>query len=182
MKTLLKRPLLMLLLFIGVFALMLGVLWIWTSNVPNTLDAYGFVFLLFGFFGFYFFWLYLLGYRFNLLDNGAHENKRFKIFKIVLLVSFITYLAGISIEIHYLFNEYRNIPEILNTLIGIILTYCFIHIIIVLTRNNKYYDKGDDPKFFDYIITAFLVSFIPVGLLIMHAHLKALLKERQILD
>lgn len=172
----------MFLLFIGDIALMSWIFSIWNNNVSDILVPFGFIIFLLGFFGFYFFWLFLFGYGFNLLDSKSGYDSKFKTFNIVLLVSLLAYLIGISIEIHYLFNLRRDIPDIFNLLLGVIILYCFLHIIIVLTRNYKYYDTGEDPRFINYIGNALLICFIPIGLIIMHAHLKSILKEKSLID
>ncbi len=79
-------------------------------------------------------------------------------------------------------TENNDIPLVFSILIAPILTYALFETAITLTKKFKYYDKNTQPNLWDYFVTIFMLSFYPFGLLMMHSHLRLILKVHYIID
>ena len=169
---------LILLLFVGVVAISILLFKAWILLVPNKYILFGISIILVGFLGSYFFWLYIIGYGLNKLFPKYGSDKGFKKYKIVLFTACITILIGYIGSIIYLKELGKQPPEFVTLPLGLLSLYCFIHIIGHLTNDFKSLDKGTEPIFWDYIVTMFLISFFPFGLMIMHSHMRLLKKDK----
>ena len=129
---------------------------------------------------YYFFWIYIIGYGFKELDKKTGNDMQIKRLRTITISAFISIILSIAINIYFAFIEKRLPPEYMNTLLYLIFFFCYMYIVIKLTNNFKFYDKKETPRIFDYIVTMFLLNLFPFGLLIMHSHLRLLLKKRNI--
>jgi hypothetical protein len=155
---------------------------IWAKLVPEDLISFGFTFIIIGFVGGYLFWLYLFLAGFKIIDlkNGLKSDlKKSKILLTTILVGYVAFVLIFMLDFS---QENNDIPIVISILISPILTYAFFEIVIKLTKKFKYYDKKSKPNLWDYFITVFTLSFYPFGLLMMHSHLRLILKEQMIIE
>lgn len=182
MKVLIKlKPFFFLIGFVGILAISIFLWKIWINNVTGPIKPFGILIVLIGFVSYYFFWIYSIGYGFILLDkkNGIVFNERK--FLLLILSLIIIFVVRMFFDYYFLMKNSSNIPLYLNVILTLIILYCILSVVIKLTRRFKYYDKKEEPKLFDYIVTFFLICFFPFGLLIMQSHLRLFLKENQLI-
>ena len=169
---------LVLLLFTVVIILSFFLFKVWILILPENYKAIGLTIIFSGILGSYFLWLYIIGLGLNNMFKDQINEKEFKIFKVVIITAFVTtFLSVCSIFIFQIAFELK-LQAIVNIPLGIIFMYCFIRIVGHLTIDFKYLDKGMEPKSWDFLITMFLICFIPFGLMIMHSHMRLIQKDR----
>ena len=150
----------------------------WTLIFPNEFFLFGISIILIGILGSYFFWLFIIGFGLNELFTKYGKNKGFRNYKIVLILSFVGIFISTIGSILYLKEFEKQPPELISLALGLLSLYCTIHIVGHLTTDFKKLDKGTEPKLWDYLVTMFLICFFPFGLMIMHAHLRLLQKDK----
>lgn len=133
------------------------------------------------FIAYFFFWIYVLGCGFNELDKKTGNDLQIKKFKLFVVSAFFSITIILLINTDFIFNEQKKVPEYISNLLSLIFFYFYMLIIIKLTKNYKFYETKEIPRIFDYFATMFLLSLFPFGLLIMHSHLRLLLKDRNII-
>jgi hypothetical protein len=154
---------------------------VWAKLVPETLIPFGFIFIVVGFIGGYLFWIYLIltGFKNIDLKKGLENNlKKTRILLITILLAYLVFVITFMLDLD---KENDTIPIIISILLAPILTYSFFEIVITLTRKFKYYDKKSQPNLWDYFVTVFTLSFYPFGLLMMHSHLRLILRDYRII-
>lgn len=155
---------------------------VWTKLVPETSISLGFIIVAIGLVGGYLFWIYLILSGFNIIDlkNGLESNLNKAI--IHLMIVFLGYLIIFVILVLYINKEIKIIPTLISILLASVLTYSLFEIVIILTRKFKYYDKKSKPNLLDYFVTLFSLSFYPFGIIMMHSHLRLIIREQGIID
>ncbi len=153
----------------------------WVKLVPERLASFGFIFILIGFVGGYLFWIYLIFTGFRKIDLKTGRENNLKKMRILLLTILIVYLVFVEIFLFNFYNEKNTIQILISILLAPIMTYSFFEIVITLTKKFKYYDKKSQPNLWDYFVTVFTLSFYPFGLLMMHSHLRLILKKQKII-
>ncbi|MFB6320866.1 hypothetical protein [Saccharicrinis sp. FJH54] len=133
------------------------------------------------FIGYYFFWLYIIGYGFHKINEKLGTKSTLRKLKSILTISFFIIISTLTTHLYFLFKLEQESPIILNIVYAIAVLYCTGYITIKFSQDFKFYDKKEEPKIFDYIITYFLLGAFPFGILIMHAHIRLILKEHGIL-
>ena len=181
-KILNYKPYTFLLSFLVVFAISILLFKLWVDFSNEQFKSYGFIIILIGCLAFYFFWIYTLSYGFNMLEKKAWDNGKVNKIGIVILTAFVVSVVGYALFFYFLFELNQELPEYINIPFSLIILYCFLHIVIYLTKNYSFYDKRKSPGIFDYFVTMFLLCFLPFGLLIMHSHLRLILKEKYIIE
>ncbi len=179
-KILSLRPIFIFLGFLGLLFIIIFLIIISPISDSETAVFYIVVISVIYFLAYYFFWIYIIGYGFKELDKKTGNDIQTRRFRTISISAFLSIILSIAINIYFAFIEKRLPPEYMNTLLYLIFSFCYMYIVIKLTNNFKFYDKKETPKIFDYIVTMFLLNLFPFGLLIMHSHLRLLLKERNI--
>ena len=182
MKKILQiKPGKLLLLYFAISFISILLFVAWGLLVPDKLISIGFTFIILGSVGGYLFWLYLILYGFKTIDNenGIENNLKTSIIALVtILLSLITFIAIFVIDLG---DKNKDITTLISFIISPIITFAFIHIIIKLTKSFKFYDKNSQPNIWDYFGTLFTLGFGPLGLLMMHSHLRLILKDQYML-
>jgi hypothetical protein len=179
MKLLLKiRPVVFLIGLAGLLPVLILIFKIWASFIPVSLRPYGFLIFLVGFMSYYFLWIYLIGYGFNELDKKTDNKLGINKFGILIIITFLSVLFINLMNFYLLISQSNHTLIYLNIAFTLISMYCFLQIIIQLTKHFRLYDEKEEPRIIDYFVTMFLLSFFPFGLIIMHAHLRLFLKEK----
>ena len=154
---------------------------VWSRLVPETLISFGFIFIVIGFVGGYLFWINLIltGFKNMDLKNGLENDmKRTRILLLTILLGYLVFVITLMLDLD---KENNDITLIISILLAPILTYSFFEIVITMTKKFKYYDKKSQPNLWDYFVTVFTLSFYPFGLLMMHSHLRLILREQKII-
>ena len=180
-KLLLIKPGKLLLIYFALIIISLLLFIAWGTIVPENLISYGFNLVALAFIGGYQFWLYIILYGFKTIDkkNGITNNLR--ITTISLITILISIVAMMAISIVDLGERFKDIPNLIGILISPILTLAFFQVIIKLTKGFKFYDKNTKPNLWDYFGTFFTLGFGPFGLLMMHSHLRLIMKDQNML-
>lgn len=155
---------------------------VWAKLVPEAMISFGFAFVIIGFIGGYLFWIYLIlsGFKNIDLKNGLESNlKKIKILLTTVLLSYLVFVVTFMLDFG---KENNTIPLLINILIAPILTYSFFEIVVTLTKKFRYYDKKSQPNLWDYFVILFTLSFYPFGLLMMHSHLRLILRDHRIIE
>jgi len=154
----------------------------WVKLVPERLDSYGFMLILIGIVGGYLFWIYLILTGFKKIDLKTGRENNLKKMRILLLTILIIYLVFFKIFLFDFYKEKNTFEVLISILIVPIMAYPVFEVVITLTKNFKYYDKKSQPNLWDYFVTAFTLCFYPFGLLMMHSHLRLILKKQKIIE
>jgi len=167
---------------IGLIPILFFIVWL-LANVIGPEGANFNAMLFFGvFIGFYLLWINTICLSLDLVNikNGL-SNKRKKS-KILFVVLFSIYALRMLITLPYFESIESTIGMTLNILIGVagifLITYLFYKIsddYILLTKNRN-------PNLIDYFIMLFHFSFFLVGLMILHSHVRLLLKDNNIIE
>ncbi|MBN1111766.1 MAG: hypothetical protein JXA53_02495 [Bacteroidales bacterium] len=175
------KPIAFLFMTIGLIPILFLIVWL-LANVIGPEGA-NFNALLFfgGFIGFYLFWINTICFSLDLINikNGLSSNMRKN--KILFIVFFSIYALRMLISLPCFDSTETIIGLTLNILIGVVgiilATYMFYKIsddYILLTKNRY-------PNLIDYFIMSFHFSFFLVGLMILHSHVRLLLKDNNLL-
>lgn len=176
------KPRAFLFMTIGLIPILFLIVWL-LANVIGPEGANFNVLLFFGgFIGFYLLWINTICLSLDLVNikNGLSSNRKKS--KILFVVLFSIYALRMLISLPYFESIESLIGMTLNILIGVagifLVTYLFYKIsddYISLTRNRN-------PNLIDYFIMIFHFSFFLVGLMILHSHVRLLLKDNNILE
>ncbi|MCK9400102.1 MAG: hypothetical protein M0Q51_08945 [Bacteroidales bacterium] len=171
------NPFIILLLEIGVIAVSLILFYGCKLVLPIENIKYCLIIVIALFLAGYFFWIYLIALGFHILSAKNDKDYRFKNFIIVLIILYIIAILSYSSSIYFISKSMDQILGLISILTGLISFFCLMYIIVYLTNNFKFFDKKNEPRFWDYFISMFLISFFPFGLMIMHDHLRLIMKE-----
>ena len=94
------------LFYIGIGTLSVLLFKLWVYLVPVKLIPIGIIIILTAFIGGYFLWIYLLAYGFDKLDTLTQRNVGIRKLKIVLIISFTSYVIG-----YISFSEYFIVSQ-----------------------------------------------------------------------
>lgn len=161
-------------------ALSISIFIVWGQVVPEYLISFGFAFVIIGIIGGYLFWIFLILKGFDIIDlkNGMRSNlKQSKLHLLAILAAYLVFVLVFMLEFA---QEDYVVPMIISIFIGAILIYSFFYVIIQMTKKFKYYENKPEPNLWDYFVTIFTLSFYPFGLLMMHSHLRLILKDQKI--
>lgn len=154
---------------------------LWARLVSDSLIPFGFFFVFLASVGGYFLWIYILLVGFKQLDIKNNNENDFKKAKVFIVVSLLISLTLIVFLFLYRDKENSGILFIINILMSTTLIFLFFETVTILTKKFKLYDKKTKPNLWDYFITMFLLSFFPFGILMLHSHLRLILKEQRII-
>lgn len=168
-------------MYFGMIALSILIFILWARLVPDSLIPLGFLYVVLAFFGGYFLWIYILLVGFNQLDIKNNIENDFKKSQVLIVSTVVIYLTLIVLLFLYMDKENADLFFILCMVMSTILTFLFFEIVTVLTKKFKFYDKRAKPNLWDYFNTMFSLSFFPFGFLMLHSHLRLILKDQRIL-
>lgn len=159
-------------------------LFVWL--LAKTIGPDGAIFIAFlffgGFLGFYLLWLNTIKLSLDLINlkNGLPCNRKKS--KILFISLFSFYALRMLISLPYFESIESIIGMTLNILIGVsgifLMTFLFYRIsdtYIMLTKNRN-------ANLIDYFIMVFHLGFVPIGLMILHLHVRLLLKDENLLE
>ncbi len=125
----------------------------------------------------YFFWINLIAMGFHILATNSKKDSKFKKFQLALITQYTIVILSFSLTIYFETNTFDQILVVVSILFSLLSFFCLGYIIVHLTNNFKFFDKKGEPRFWDYFVSMFLLSFFPFGLMIMHDHLRLIMKE-----
>jgi hypothetical protein len=176
------KPRTFLFMTIGLIPTLFLIVWL-LANIFGSEGANFNAMLFFGgFIGFYLLWINTICLSLDLVTtkNGLSSNRKKS--KILFIVLFSIYALRMLITLPYFESIESIIGLTLNILIGVagifLITYLFYKIsddYISLTKNRN-------PNLIDYFIMIFHFSFFIVGLMILHSHVRLLLKDNNIIE
>jgi hypothetical protein len=152
---------------------------LWVSIVPEEIKQYGLILIIIAAFGIFFHWLFIIGLGLNNSENTNTKNKEFRKYKNWLLYLFLILSISNSYFIIYLVKYNNPAPIIIQIISSVFSIYLISRIIKYLTEEFKYFDKGIKPNLSDYIIMFFQMFFFPFGLIILHSHMRLILKKSE---
>jgi hypothetical protein len=167
-----------LLMYFGMIALSILMFILWARLVPDSLILFGFLFVVLASLGGYFLWIYILLVGFNKLDIKNNYKNDFKKSQALLIATLLIFFTLIVFIFLYLDKEKSGLFFILSILMSTTLPFLFFETVSVLTKKFKFYDKKTRPNLWDYFITMFSLSFFPFGILMLHSHLRLILKDQ----
>ncbi len=178
MKKILRiKPLWFFLTFLGMILLLFFIVWC-LGQILGSAGAKIYLVLIFGgFIGYYLFWIFTISYGLELLNVKAGIPSSLSYTKVVGVVLLI-----FSLVYGYLFiSESHTLNVVflmaLNILLGIVICFLFYDI----SEDYAFHAKNRPPGIFDYLMVLFQMSFFPIGLLILHAHVRLLLKSKKVI-
>jgi len=175
------KPSRYLLMYFGMIALSILIFILWARLVPDSVIPFGFLFVVLASLGGYFLWIYILLVGFNQLDIKNNKENDFKKSQALIVSTLLISLTLIVFLFLYLDKENAGIFFIISILMSTTLTFLFFETARVLTKKFKFYDKRTKPNLWDYFITMFSLSFFPFGILMLHSHLRLILKDQRML-
>lgn len=176
-KLLQIKPSSYLLMYLATIALSILIFIIWARLVPEPLIQFGLLLIVLAFLGGYILWIYLLLLGFNQLDvkyKNKNDLKKSQILIVAALLISLTFCVFL-----FLYHDKENDGIFFTTsiLISTTLTFLFFEIVTILSKKFKYYDKKSKPNLWDYFITMCALCFFPFGILMLHSHLRLILKD-----
>jgi hypothetical protein len=165
-------------MYFGMIALSILMFILWARLVPDSLILFGFLFVVLASLGGYFLWIYILLVGFNKLDIKNNYKNDFKKSQALLIATLLIFFTLIVFIFLYLDKEKSGLFFILSILMSTTLPFLFFETVSVLTKKFKFYDKKTRPNLWDYFITMFSLSFFPFGILMLHSHLRLILKDQ----
>lgn len=176
------RPRVFLFMTIGLIPILFLIVWLLANLIGPEGANFNAMLFFGGFIGFYLLWINTICLSLDLVNikNGLSSNRKKS--KILFIVLFSIYALRMFITLPF-FESLESIMGLtLNILIGatgiFLITYLFYKVsddYISLTKNRN-------PNLIDYFIMIFHFSFFLGGLMILHSHVRLLLKENNILD
>ncbi len=176
------KPRTFLFITIGLIPTLFLIVWL-LANIFGPKGANFSAMLFFGgIIGFYLLWINTIFLCLDLVNmkNGLSSNRKKS--KILFIVLFLIYVLRMLITLPYFESIESKIGLTLNVLIGaagiFLMTYLFYKISVdylSLTKNRN-------PNLIDYFIMLFHFSFFLVGLMILHSHVRLLLKDNNIIE
>ncbi|MFC2138308.1 hypothetical protein ACFLTE_09045 [Bacteroidota bacterium] len=151
-----------------------------SEQISGEMKMLSFFLVVVGFFGLFLFWIYLIGYGYNEIDKKFGTTQIIKKFGIVLIITFFVFNIGSFLDLYYLFYTGEQLPDYINIITGLIFLCCFLYIVVKLT-DYRLYDKKEDTRIIDHILTMIMICIFPFGLLLMHAHLRKILKDNNLI-
>jgi len=175
------KPIVFLFMTIGLIPILFFIVWLLANIIGPEGANFNALLLFGGFIGFYLLWINTIYMSLDLvkIKNGLSSSRKKNM--ILFIVLFSVYLLRMIISLPYFESIESLIGMTLNILIGvagiILITYLFYKISDDYISLTKYRTAN----LFDYFIMIFHFSFFLVGLMILHSHVRLLLKDNNIL-
>lgn len=176
------KPRTFLFMTIGLIPILFLIVWLLANLIGSEGANFNAMLFFGGFIGFYFIWINTIYLSLDLVNvkNGLSSKRKKN--KILFIILFSIYTLRMLITLPYFESIESVIGLTLNILIGVagifLITYLFYKIsddYITLTKNRN-------PNLIDYFIMIFHFSFFLLGLMILHSHVRLLLKDNNIIE
>lgn len=182
-KLIKTKPRVFLFMTIGLIPVLFSIVWL-LSKIIGPEGAYFNALLFFGgFIGFYLLWintiflsLDLVNIKLGLSSSSSKKNK------ILFIILFSIYLLRMIITLPYFESIESLIGMTLNILIGVVGIILITYLFYGISDNYIFLIKNRTASLFDYFIMIFYFSFFIVGIMILHSHVRLLLKDNNILE
>lgn len=176
------KPRTFLLMAIGMIPVLFFTVWL-LANIIGPEGAIFNVLLFFGgFIGFYMLWINTICLSLDLVNIKRKLPSSTKKNRILFLLLISTYLLRMIISLQYFeaIESFIGIP--LNILIGIIGIVLITYLFYKISDDYIYLVKNRNANLFDYYVMTFYFCFFPFGLLMLHSHVRSLLKDYNIVQ
>jgi len=176
------KPRVFLFMTIGLIPILFFIVWSLVKIIGPEGAKFNALLFFGGFIGFYLLWINTIFLSLDLINikNGFSSSRKKN--KILFIILFSIYLLRMITALPYFASIESLIGMTLNILIGVVgillITYLFYKIsdsFISLTKNRT-------SNLFDYFIMIFHFSFFLVGLMLLHSHVRLLLKDNNIIE
>lgn len=171
-----------LLVFIGLIPVLFFI--VWSINQLMGADGIELSLLLFfgGFFGYFLFWLYSISYGLELLNIDLDIPSNLKKSRRLIVVLLITYMIRIILSLTHFNSLDSNLIVVVNIILGLLGFFVLVYLLYLITEDYIFHVKGRMPRLFDYFIMLFHFGFFPVGLIILHSHVRLMLKDKNLIE
>jgi len=75
-----------------------------------------------------------------------------------------------------------NIIVVANIILGLLGFFVLVYLLYTITEDYIFHAKGRIPGLFDYFIMLFHFGFFPIGLIILHSHVRLMLKDKKLIE
>ncbi|WP_088656266.1 hypothetical protein [Geofilum rhodophaeum] len=175
------KPRAFLFMTIGLIPMLFLIVWLLANLIGPEGANFNAMLFFGGFVGFHLLWINTIGLSLNLVNIKTGHSSNRKKSNILFIVLFSIYSLRMIITLPYFESIEPIFGVTLNILIGVsgifLITYLFYKIsddYISLTKNRN-------PNLIDYFIMLFHFGFFLVGLMILHSHVRLILKDNDIL-
>ena len=134
-----------------------------------------------GFFGFFLFWLYTISYGLELLNTDSDMPNNLKKNKTLMVVLLFAFIFRILFSLPFTYSTDSRFVVGLNIILGLIGFFALIYLLYNITEDYIYHAKDRMPRLIDYFIVLFHFAFFPIGLILMHSHVRIMLKDKGML-
>lgn len=135
-----------------------------------------------GFIGFYLLWINTICKSLDLINVKLGLSSGMKKNNILFIILFSTYLLRMIISLPYFESIESLIGMPLIILIGVIGIISITLLFYKISDDYTFLIKSKNANLFDYFIMIFYFSFFLGGLMILHSHVRQLLKDNNIVD
>jgi len=166
---------------IGLIPILFLIVWLLANIVGSEGANFSAMLFFGGFIGFYLLWINTICFSLDLVNikNGLSSNM--KKTKILFIVLFSIYTLRMLISLPHFEMIESTIGLILNILIGATGIILMTHLFYKISDDYISLTKDRYPNLIDYFIMIFHFSFFLVGLMILHSHVRLLLKDHNII-
>jgi hypothetical protein len=174
------RPRTFLLMTIGLIPILFFIVWLLVKIIGPEGATFNALFFFGSFIGFYLLWINTICQSLELITRKHRIPSSRKRIKILFIILVSTYFLRMIISLPYF--------ELIDSVIGIPL-YILVGVLGIISITYLFYKISDDyifllknrsPNLFDYFLMIFYFSFFLVGLMMLHAHVRLLLRDNNI--
>jgi hypothetical protein len=138
--------------------------------------------LIFGsFIGFYLIWINTIYLSLDLIIIKKKNPSGRKSNKTLFIILFSIYIIRMTISLPHFESIESIIGLTFNILVGVVGIILVAYLFYKISDDYIFLTKNRTANLFDYFIMVFHFSFFLVGLMILHSHVRLLLKENDII-
>jgi len=135
-----------------------------------------------GFFGYFMFWLLIINNGLDYLNAKHGIPSKIKKNKRLIIVLISSFAIRLFIALPPLKTTEGLFVNGMNIALGLLGLFSLIYLVHNITEDYVFHVKGRVPNIFDYFIVLFHLGFYPIGLLMLHSHVRLLMRDENIID
>lgn len=126
------------------------------------------------------FWIYYVGYALDITDKCKNNKRGFKKYILSILLILLGYSLTTANAYYFIEVHHWTMPVYYDVLLSLIMLYGFFYIINYIVKRFALYYSKRNVKIIDYLGYLMLLCIFPVGIVIIQAQIRTMVKENNV--